>query len=141
MITTIIPCFKCANTIEATLNSVLNQGISSHVIALDDGSPDQTLEVLKTFEDRAQILTGPNQGVSGTRNKGIGLIQDDWVQFIDSDDLLAPDTWADRLACAEESGADVVVTDWADFTNDGQIAHGNLTQRSTDWALLHRAVA
>ncbi len=141
MITTIVPCFKCASTIEATLNSVLNQGISSHMIALDDGSPDQTLEVLKTFEDRAQILTGPNQGVSGTRNKGIGLIQNDWVQFIDSDDLLAPNTWAERLACAEKSGADVIVTDWADFTDDGQIAHGNLSQKSTDWARLYWAGA
>jgi glycosyltransferase involved in cell wall biosynthesis len=141
LITTIVPCYKCANTIEATLNSVLNQGVSSHVIALDDGSPDQTLEVLKSFEGRAQILTGPNQGVSGTRNKGIGLIQDDWVQFIDSDDLLAPETWADRLACAEKSGADVIVTDWADFTDDRQIAVGNLNQKSTDWARLHQAGA
>jgi glycosyltransferase involved in cell wall biosynthesis len=139
LISTIVPCYKCANTIEATLNSVLNQGISSNVIAVDDGSPDQTLEVLKTFEDRANILTGPNQGVSGTRNKGIGLIQDDWVQFIDSDDLLAPETWADRLACAEATGADVIVTDWADFTDDCQIGQENLTQKSTDWARLHRA--
>jgi glycosyltransferase involved in cell wall biosynthesis len=109
------------------------------VIALDDGSPDQTLEVLKTFENRAKILTGPNQGVSGTRNKGIGLIQDDWVQFIDSDDLLAHDTWADRLACAEATAADVIVTDWADFTDDCQIGQENLTQKSTDWARMHRA--
>jgi glycosyltransferase involved in cell wall biosynthesis len=118
---------------------VLKQDISSYLIALDDGSPDQTLEVLKTFEDRANILTGPNQGVSGTRNKGIGLIQDDWVQFIDSDDLLAHDTWADRLACAEATAADVIVTDWADFTDDCQIGQENLTQKSTDWARLHRA--
>jgi glycosyltransferase involved in cell wall biosynthesis len=138
MISVIIPCYNCAGTIEATIQSVLEQQVNTSLIALDDGSKDQTLEVLGQFSSQSKILTGPNQGVSGTRNKGIQLVQDDWVQFLDSDDLLAPNTLDDRLRCARETGADVVVTDWADFAEERQIAQGVVIEKSADWDRLNR---
>lgn len=129
----IVPCFNAQATLAETLRSVLANSNFSEVVVIDDGSTDNTIAVAQSFSPPVSILTGPNRGVSAARNRGILRTRGDWVQFVDSDDVLTPTTLAERLSDASEHGADVVITDWAEFETDGDISAGRTRKRSADW--------
>ena len=88
----IIPCYNVENYIEKTIYSVLNQTYSNfEIIAIDDGSIDSTLKIIKNIsraDERIRIFSQENLGVSETRNKGIELSQGEYIYFLDGDDLI-----------------------------------------------------
>jgi glycosyltransferase involved in cell wall biosynthesis len=134
----IVPAFNTEQFLARTLRSIYEQSSIHNVIIVDDGSSDGTLTVARASAPSALILTGPNQGVARARNRAITAVAADWVQFLDSDDVLAPETIARRLDVANSSGADVVVTDWAEFAEDADIESAKVSPHSGDWALLER---
>ena len=65
---------------------------------VDDSSTDGTLAIARQFEsDQLRVVTHKNQGASATRNKAYSLCQGDYIQFLDADDLLAPDKIATQM--------------------------------------------
>jgi glycosyltransferase involved in cell wall biosynthesis len=133
----VIPCYNAQATIAETIDSALAQDVDCQVIVVDDGSTDGSAAVLQSYGDRIETLSGPNRGVSAARNSGIDAARGDWIQFLDSDDLLAPGTLALRLAAAQPAGADMVICDWRDFTQSGSDrAFGEV--RSVDRAALEQ---
>ena len=58
------------------------------VILIDDGSPDNSMEIAKHILPNAQIITQPNQGLSASRNVGIKCATGEYILFLDSDDYL-----------------------------------------------------
>lgn len=136
MIDAIIPAYNAKNTLTSTIESVLSQAAITRVIVVDDGSTDHTLELAKSFAPAVKTITGPNRGVSVARNKGILETNGDWVQFVDSDDLLAPETIQKRLEVARSTGADVIVSNWAEFGSKDCIEKPKNRVRMADWARL-----
>ncbi|MGY6560051.1 MAG: glycosyltransferase family 2 protein [Nitritalea sp.] len=95
-ITVVIPLYNKAATIEATLQTVLDQQqAADEVLIVDDGSRDNSLEIIAQSAVAAQlpirILRQENQGVSAARNTGWRAARHDWVCFLDADDLWEPD--------------------------------------------------
>jgi glycosyltransferase involved in cell wall biosynthesis len=115
VIAIVIPCFNSEATLAATIESALAQSEAAQVVIVDDGSTDGSLEIARSFEPRVRVLSGPNQGVSAARNRGIAETTGDWIVFLDSDDLLTPETLTQRLDCARATGADVVICDWEEW--------------------------
>jgi glycosyltransferase involved in cell wall biosynthesis len=135
-IAVVVPAYNAVTTLAATLQSVLAEDNVDEIVAIDDGSEDGTLAVAHSFEPRVRVLTGPNRGVSASRNRGIRETTAEWLLFLDSDDLLVAGTLTLRLEAARVTGADVVICDWLDIQDDGS---GNLTDgvhRSVDWSAL-----
>jgi glycosyltransferase involved in cell wall biosynthesis len=132
----VVPCYNAAATVAETLESVIAERSVKEIVAIDDGSRDDTLAVLQRFAPRVQVLTGPNSGVSAARNRGIRETTAEWLLFLDSDDQILPGTLALRLAAAHEGGADVVVCDWEDLADDGTSAVATGPRRSIDWTAL-----
>ena len=132
----VVPAFNAAPTIDDTVKSaVAQEHVSPEVVIIDDGSTDDTLEIARSFEPAARVLTGPNRGVSAARNRGIAETVGEWIVFLDADDLLVPGTLRRRLETAQASGADVVGCDWQEFSDRGDgIVEGAV--RSIDWAAL-----
>ncbi len=88
MITVVIPVHNRPILVKTAIKSVLNQTFSLYeIIVVDDGSCDETPNVLKTFEDKIKIITQKNSGVSTARNTGIKLAKFNWICFLDSDDV------------------------------------------------------
>ncbi|MEQ9552975.1 MAG: glycosyltransferase family A protein [Coleofasciculus sp. G3-WIS-01] len=88
---TIIPVFNRANLIELTLNSVLNQEFDDQeIIVVDDGSTDNTLDVLAGYGDQIKVLKQENKGPGAARNLGIHHACGKYITFLDSDDLWFP---------------------------------------------------
>ena len=94
-VSVIIPTFNRAHCVSRAINSALDQSQRCHeVIVVDDGSSDDTPEVLRTYGDRIRVLRQSNGGVSRARNAGIQAASGEWIAFLDSDD-----EWnADKIA-------------------------------------------
>jgi glycosyltransferase involved in cell wall biosynthesis len=87
----IIPTYNRANFIERALKSVLNQGYRDFkVYIIDDGSTDQTEDVLKPFLAQIEYIKTDNRGVSAARNLGVKVSRSPWLAFLDSDDEWLP---------------------------------------------------
>jgi glycosyltransferase involved in cell wall biosynthesis len=88
-ITVIIPTFNRAKMVSRAIHSVLSQDVKDiHLIVVDDGSTDETRDVLAAFGDRIRHVRQPyNRGVSAARNTGIRLADTPYVAFLDSDDF------------------------------------------------------
>ena len=108
-VTVVIPTHDRADLMPATLSSVLNQRfVDLRVVIVDDGSRDQTPEILEAIDDpRVRWLRQePTAGVSNARNAGLALVDTDWVAFTDDDDLWAPTKLAQQLdAVHAQAGA------------------------------------
>lgn len=112
MISVIIPCYNAERTLAATIASALDQDVQKEVIVVNDGSTDGSAEIIGEFGDRVRSLSIPNGGVSSAREIGTKLARGEYVQYLDSDDLLAPATLHARLEAFATRDADVVHTDW-----------------------------
>lgn len=108
----IIPCYNAARTLRATIESALSQDVGKEIIVVDDGSSDGTPDIIRGFGAAIRPIFGPNKGAGAARNTGTSLARGDFLQYLDSDDLLAVDTLRVRLDALESSGADVAHTDW-----------------------------
>lgn len=83
----IIPTYNRAHTLERALKSVLRQRFTDYDIwVVDDGSTDQTAQVLKLYADKINVFQTENKGVSAARNLGIQNSTGKWLAFLDSDD-------------------------------------------------------
>ena len=86
----VVPVFNCERYIREALESVLGQDYPPvEVIVVDDGSIDNTAQIVQQFADRYLIsyVRQDNQGPSAARNRGVSLAQGDWIAFLDADDV------------------------------------------------------
>jgi glycosyltransferase involved in cell wall biosynthesis len=109
MVSIVIPCYNSGDWIADCIQSALDQTWGdTEIIVIDDGSTDQSREVIASFGDRVLFEFGPNLGGAAARNRGLALSEGEWVQFLDADDLLMPDCIERKLAMAAKSSGEVV---------------------------------
>jgi len=90
-VTVILPTFNSSKYLVQTLDSVFAQNHAHiEVIAVDDGSTDDTVAVLNRYPQPLQIHTQRNLGPAAARNLALGLASGDFITFIDSDDIWLP---------------------------------------------------
>lgn len=121
LVSIIIPCHNAERWLAATVESALAQTWTNReVILVDDGSTDGSLAVAQKFSARGvQVVTQANQGAAAARNHGLRLARGDYLQFLDADDLLAPDKLERQVRLLAEKGDDCVATcAWGRFTID-----------------------
>ena len=115
-LTIIVPVYNTAsdNKLSFCLDSLVNQTISDYeIIAVNDASTDNSLEILEDYRDRYPekfrvINSEVNLRQGGARNLGIKAARGEWIGFIDSDDWITPDCYEKVIHKGEETGADVV---------------------------------
>ena len=127
-ISVVIPCYNAAATLTDTVDSALGQNVDREVIVVDDGSTDASCDIIRSFGSRVRAEFGPNRGVSAARSRGTALARGCYIQYLDSDDLLAPGTLERRLNALVLTGADVAYTDWQNIVvdHDGRCELGEI---------------
>jgi len=128
MISVIIPCYNAERTLAAAITSALEQDVEKEVIVVNDGATDGSAEIISEFGERVRSLSTPNRGVSSARGSGTKLACGHYIQYLDSDDLLAPATLSARLDAITAGEADVAHTDWQKmaFGRDGRCLRADI---------------
>jgi glycosyltransferase involved in cell wall biosynthesis len=87
-VSVIIPTYNRAHMVTHAIESVLRQGVADcEIIVVDDGSTDDTAEVLRQYGDSITYLRQKNSGAGIARNRAMALAQGDYLAFLDSDDM------------------------------------------------------
>jgi peptidoglycan/xylan/chitin deacetylase (PgdA/CDA1 family)/GT2 family glycosyltransferase len=124
-ISVIIPARNAASTIERTLRSIVDQTFSGwEVVVVDDGSIDQTADVLRRWsqqDKRFSLVQQAQRGVSAARNAGFEASAGRWVLFLDADDVVEPGYFAAVMKMLEaDPHLDGVRCRWVNESSSGR---------------------
>src|SRR5256885_493355 len=126
LVSILIPAYNAGPWIGDTIKSALNQTWPrKEIIVVDDGSRDETVAIARQFTSNdVTVISQENQGASAARNKALQLCQGDYIQWLDADDLLAPDKIERQMAALRESDSKRVLLSsaWAFFNYRTQCA-------------------
>ena len=109
LVSIVIPNFNTARWLRPCVESALAQTWpEKEIIVVDDGSSDDSREILRSFGDAIRVLETPHRGAPATRNAGLATARGEWVQFLDADDYLEPPKIAAQVAKTDRAEADVL---------------------------------
>ena len=124
-ISVIIPAYNSSKSINKCIDSIITQTYNNlEIIVLNDGSKDNTLDIIKNYEKtdkRIKIIDKENTGVANTRNKGINVSSGEYLMFIDSDDYIDKDYIENMYKEMIENNSDIVVSGMTSCKENGQI--------------------
>lgn len=110
-ISVIIPTYNRAKVLPRAIHSALNQTSPPfEVIVVDDGSTDNTYEVLSRFGDDIICIQQENGGPAKARNRGIENSTGNWIAFLDSDDEWLPEKLEKQVDLLKNTGGNVAIS-------------------------------
>ena len=138
LVTSIVTFYNQGRFVRETLESMLAQEYPhQEVIAVDDGSTDDTPWACAAFGDRIRYIRQPNAGVSAARNAGERLASGTFLAFLDGDDLWSPTKISRQVEAAlEHPGSGLIVSDGVKFDEAGVVTrtlyYGEVRRRLFD---------
>jgi glycosyltransferase involved in cell wall biosynthesis len=155
-ISVVMPLYNTERHLAAALDSVLAQTFTDfEIIAVDDGSKDGTLKILRDYESRdprVRVLSRPNTGIVGALNDGLAMARAEFIARMDGDDLCLPQRFAKQIDYLRQHpecvlvGSQVMLIDpegdpicphrQTRFTHE-EIDHDHLNR---GWPVIHPAV-
>lgn len=144
LVSILIPAYNAEKTLPETLRSALSQTWQAkEIIVVDDGSRDNTADEARRFASKnVLVVKTPNAGSAAARNHALSLCQGNYIQWLDADDLLAPDKIEKQLkALKEEDGPKTLLSGpWAPFyyrTNQAHFVENSLWHdlSPVDWLI------
>ena len=118
LVSILIPAYNAERWIAETLRSALSQSWpNKEIIVVDGGSTDNTLAVARRFASPdVRVVSRRNNGASAARNAALELARGDYFQWLDADDLLAPDKIAAQMQVADgASNRTLLCSAWGTF--------------------------
>ncbi len=123
-VSVVLPVWNCPGYVGAAIESVLHQTFQDfEFIIIDDGSTDETPEVLKRYQDaRIRHIRHENRGLAGTLNVGISLARGTYIARQDQDDLSLPERLKKQVAFMEANPECALLGTWAQIIEEDKIA-------------------
>ena len=122
LVSIIIPAYNSERYIGETIQSILSQTYQNYeIIVVDDGSTDNTVEVVKSIDDkRVKYIYQKNASQAVARNTGISNSKGKFIAFLDNDDLWHPDKLEMQLRLFDNKETGLVYTKIEDIDRDGK---------------------
>jgi len=121
LVSVVIPVYNVERYLGECLDSILKQTLDDiEVICVDDGSNDNSLEILKDYADKDKriiILQQDNQGAGVARNYGMSIAKGKYLSFLDSDDFFDTTLFQESVLEAERKDADIVIFKFRQYNN------------------------
>lgn len=122
MISVIVPVYNVKPYLEEAVDSVINQSFRDlEIILVDDGSTDGSGEICDRYREkdsRIKVIHQENKGLSAARNAGLDICMGERIAFLDSDDAFCRDALLKLSRAMDESGADIVECNFAEYYGD-----------------------
>ncbi|MEN9519548.1 MAG: hypothetical protein RLZZ381_2136 [Cyanobacteriota bacterium] len=122
IISIVIPTYNSELTIQETIESIQKQTFTDfEIIVIDDGSQDNTVDVVKNLvksESRLKIFPYENGGVSVARNRGIEIARGEFISLLDGDDLWTPDKLESQLKALKNNPQAGVAYSWSNLIDE-----------------------
>ena len=155
----IVPIYNVADYLKDCLNSLLKQGVPEkelQIIFVDDGSTDNSAQIAQKFVEKYpnffELHQFENAGLGAARNRGTRLARARFITYVDSDDIVAPNSYEYMLGILERTGSQIITgnvhrfnskKEWlnniharshlGDFENTSLKEHPELIWDSTSW--------
>lgn len=122
-VTVIVPVYNVEDYLEACLNSLVNQTLKDiEIIVVNDGSPDNSQEIIdkfvKEYPGLVKAISKENGGQASARNVAMDIAQGEYINFVDSDDWVSLDMYETMYQIAIDNDADIVICDTTDHYKD-----------------------
>lgn len=121
LISVIVPVYKVEAYLPACVDSILAQTCTDfELILVDDGSPDSCGAICDKYaqkDPRVRVIHQENGGLSAARNAGMDVARGEYITFVDSDDLIAPDSLSCLANVAADTNADIVAGRFVNFAD------------------------
>lgn len=121
LVSILIPLYNSEKYIAETIESCLNQSYKNiEIIIVDDGSIDNSFSIAQKYESEiVKLYKQENKGACAARNKAFELSKGEYIQYLDSDDLMSPNKIENQLKLFEDFGIEIISScNWAKFYND-----------------------
>lgn len=121
-VSVIVPVYNVEDYLGECLDSLITQTLSDiEIICINDGSTDNSLEILTNYskrDSRIKIITQENKGLSSARNRGFEFINGKYTYFIDSDDILKSDALEKLYNLACDKKTDFIIFKLINFDSE-----------------------
>lgn len=136
-ISVIVPVYNTKQFLDACINSIVNQSYTNlQIILVDDGSPDGSGVICDSWaekDDRILVIHQNNAGVSAARNAGLKIATGELISFVDSDDVLPEDAYAQLLKIRKDD--DLIMGRMILMEEDGTLIPGEQKMPPRDFSL------
>jgi len=118
----IIPVYNSEKFLEKSLESAIHQTYSDiEIIAINDGSTDNSLDILKKYSDKINIISQPNRGLAAALNIGIENSNGKWFKWFSPDDILYPDAIETLVTVGNSFSKDTIIySNWEMIDEEGK---------------------
>nr|WP_268876403.1 glycosyltransferase [Canicola haemoglobinophilus] len=109
--TFVVPIYNAEKYLSECLESILWQNVAKEILCINDGSTDNSLNILEKYAKKypeIKIINKKNEGVSKARNLGINKANGRYIWFVDADDYLLVDDMAELIGIADNHRRDLV---------------------------------
>ncbi len=133
LISIIVPIYNVEAYLEKCIDSIIAQDYTPlEIILVDDGATDRSGEICDKYAKRYEnitVLHKKNGGLSSARNAGMGLMQGEYISFVDSDDYIAPDMISTLYTDLTQNNADISCITFLNIFPDRTVKNTNLTEK------------
>ena len=125
----IVPVYKVKHYLARCIDSLLQQGLNVdeyEILLIDDGSPDNCGAICDEYAvhfSQIQVFHQPNGGLSDARNTGIKVARGEYIQFVDSDDYLEPDSAGHLIEQIKMQNLDILRFNYENVNDKEEIIH------------------
>ena len=124
LISVIIPVYNVEEYLRECIDSVLSQTYENYeIILVDDGSTDNSGKICDEYAEKNNKITvihKENGGLSDARNTGLSLANGEYIYFLDSDDYIIPETFAELVSAIKKDNSDFVFFDAKSFEDENK---------------------
>lgn len=123
-VSVVVPCYNVSQYIRECLDSLIYQTLKEiEIICVNDGSTDNTLDILKeyaSFDSRVKIIDKPNSGYGNTMNMGMQAAHGEYIGILESDDYVMVDMYESLYLEAVNNNLDFVKADFYRFFHENK---------------------
>ena len=138
IISIIVPIYNRGTFLPRCITSIINQSYSQlDIILVNDGSSDDSLDICNQYaqnDKRIRVISIPNSGVSIARNTGMQYAKGDFIQFVDSDDMIKPHMCQILMEEQQKNDADLAICGFDNIEINGNHLFYECSEKMIDTA-------